>query len=109
MIKAWEVSDAFWAKASVLISSPQRDPEKIYRRKAGAGRSPMDPRKVFEAIVYVLQTGIQWKALPKEVYGSPSAIHTLISRSGTGPGSSPSFGGQGWPNMTKWKGSHGSG
>lgn len=34
----------------------------------------MDPRKVFEAIVYVLRTGCQWKALPKE-YGSASSVH----------------------------------
>ena len=40
----------------------------------------MDPRKVFEAIVFVLRTGIQWKALPKEVYGSPSAIHTYFQK-----------------------------
>lgn len=25
--------------------------------------------------MYVLRTGIQWKALPKEKFGSPSAIH----------------------------------
>jgi len=30
---------------------------------------------VFAGIVYVLRTGIQWKALPKEQFGSPSAIH----------------------------------
>ncbi len=35
----------------------------------------MDPRKVFEGIIYVLRTGCQWKAIPKDVYGSPSSIH----------------------------------
>jgi transposase len=30
---------------------------------------------VFEAIVYVLRTGYQWKALPKRRFGSASAIH----------------------------------
>ena len=34
----------------------------------------MEPRRVFEAIVYVLRTGCQWKALPKE-YGSASSVH----------------------------------
>jgi transposase len=34
----------------------------------------MPPRQVFSAIVYVLRTGCQWKALPKEL-GSASAIH----------------------------------
>jgi len=35
----------------------------------------MAPRKVFAAIVYVLRAGCQWKALPKEVYGSASSVH----------------------------------
>jgi transposase len=34
----------------------------------------MEPRRVLEAIFYVLRTGIQWKALPKE-FGAASAIH----------------------------------
>ena len=34
----------------------------------------MPPRQVFSAIVYVLRTGCQWKALPKE-FGSASAVH----------------------------------
>jgi hypothetical protein len=34
----------------------------------------MPPRQVFSAIVYVLRTGYQWKALPKE-FGSASAVH----------------------------------
>ena len=36
--------------------------------KARAGRKPIAPRQVLEAIFYVLRTGIQWEALPKE-YG----------------------------------------
>jgi transposase len=32
-------------------------------------------RNVFAAIVYVLRTGCQWKALPKSVFGSASSIH----------------------------------
>ena len=40
----------------------------------------MDPHKVFEAIVYVLRTGCQWKALPKEVFGSASSIHKYFLR-----------------------------
>jgi len=34
----------------------------------------MAARQIFSAIVYVLRTGCQWKALPKE-YGSASAVH----------------------------------
>lgn len=35
----------------------------------------MDPRKVLEAIVYVLRTGCQWKALPRSEFGSASSVH----------------------------------
>jgi transposase len=79
-VRSWEVSDAFWKRVEPLIPGQKRDPERTFKRKPGAGRPPMDPRKVFEAIVYVLRTGIQWKALPKEVYGSPSAIHTYFQK-----------------------------
>jgi transposase len=74
-IKSWEVSDKFWAIAAPLIPKPERSREKEYQRKIGGGRKPIEPRKVFEGIVFVLRTGIQWKALPKERFGSPSAIH----------------------------------
>ena len=35
----------------------------------------MEPRKVFEGIVFVLRTGCQWKVLPKERFGSASSVH----------------------------------
>jgi transposase len=38
----------------------------------------MDPRKVFEGIVFVLRTGCQWKALPKERFGSSSSVHAYF-------------------------------
>jgi len=64
-----------WERAEPLVPVPERDPSKEYRRKAGGGRKPMPARQIFEAIMYVLRTGCQWKALPKERFGSPSAIH----------------------------------
>ena len=36
--------------------------------------------KIFDGIVYVLPTGGQWKALPKERFGSSSAIQTHFLR-----------------------------
>jgi|AGTN01.3.fsa_nt_gi Transposase and inactivated derivatives len=77
-IAAWEVSDQFWSVVEPLIPQPSRDPAKTYQRKPGGGRRPLEPRRVFEAIVFVLRTGIQWKALPKERYGSPSSIHAYF-------------------------------
>lgn len=74
-LPSWVVSDAFWSRVEALIPRPQRDPERTYKRKAGGGRKPKPSRTVFEGIVYVLRTGCQWKALPKEIFGSASAIH----------------------------------
>ena len=79
-LQSWEVSDAFWAKVEPLIPAPERVLAKRYRRKPGGGRKPVPPRQVFEAILYVLRTGCQWKALPKERFGSPSAVHTHFMR-----------------------------
>jgi transposase len=77
--QSWEVSDELWAKVEPLIPKPQRDPQKKYVRDPGAGRTPLFSRVIFEAIVYVLRTGIQWKALPKE-FGSSSSIHRYFMK-----------------------------
>jgi len=79
-IQSWEVSDAFWERVKPLLPFPGRDPKKKYRRKPGGGRKPLDFRKVFEGIMYVLRTGCQWKALPKERFGSPSSVHAYFQR-----------------------------
>ena len=78
--KSWEVTDEFWKRVEPLVPVRTRAPSKTYQRKAGGGRKQKDARLVFEAIVYVLRTGCQWKALPKERFGSASAIHTHFMR-----------------------------
>lgn len=79
-IQSWEVSDAFWERVEPYLPRTTRDPGKQYTRKSGGGRKPMKARRIFEAIVYVLRTGCQWKALPKERFGSPSSIHAYFQR-----------------------------
>ena len=79
-MKFWEISDSFWEAVKPLIPETVRDPEKVYQRISGGGRKPLDQRKVFSAIVYVLKTGTQWKSLPKEFYGSPSSIHAYFKK-----------------------------
>ena len=75
-LASWEVSDEFWSRVEPLLPpTPGRDKAQQYARAAGAGRKRKDARLVFEAIVYVLRTGCQWKALPAERFGSASAIH----------------------------------
>jgi len=78
-IKSWELTDEMWEKAEQLIPKPQREEGKVYRRKPGGGRKPLPPRRVLQAIFFVLRTGIQWKALPKE-YGSASSVHEYFSK-----------------------------
>lgn len=73
-MESWVVTGEFWQRVEPLI--PTRTAvDGIDVRKPGAGRPPKPARQVFEAIVYVLRTGCQWKALPKERFGSASAIH----------------------------------
>ena len=74
-IRSWTVSDELWAEVEPVIPKPKREGRRRYRRKPGGGRPPLDPRLVFEGIVYVLRTGCQWKALPEERFGSASSIH----------------------------------
>ena len=73
-VESWVVTDEFWQRVQPLI--PARSVrDKVYVRKPGVGRPAKPARLVFEAIVFVLRTGCQWKALPKERFGSASAVH----------------------------------
>lgn len=77
-IKSWEVSDAFWKRVEPLIPQRKRSLEKKYQRKQGGGRKPLEARKIFEGIVYVLRTGIQWKAIPQKQFGAASSVHAYF-------------------------------
>jgi putative transposase len=64
--KPWKVSDEFWEKVEPLIPpAPSR---------AKGARRRMDDREAFSAMIYVLRTGIQWNALPREM-GASSTVH----------------------------------
>lgn len=64
--KPWTVGDEFWERVEPLV--PQAPSH------ARGGRPRMPDRKAFEAMVYVLRTGIQWNALPREM-GASSTVH----------------------------------
>ena len=72
--QAWTISDEFWEAVKEEIPKKERDPAKKYKNAPGQGRKPMPARKALEGIFYVLRTGCQWKALPRE-YGSGSTVH----------------------------------
>lgn len=79
-VQSWEVSDAFWERVEPLVPPFRRNSNRVYKRKPGGGRKPIPSRRIFGAIIYVLRTGCQWKALPKERFGSPSAVHAHFLR-----------------------------
>ena len=64
--KPWTVSDEFWERVEPLIPPTPSHAE--------GGRPRISDRKAFEAMVYVLRTGIQWNALPREM-GASSTVH----------------------------------
>jgi putative transposase len=61
----WEVDDALWARVQPLIPPPLPS--------LRGGRARVDDRRAFGAILYVLRTGCQWNALPKELCSSSTA------------------------------------
>jgi putative transposase len=63
--RPWEVDDDFWQRVEPLIPAP------AVRTKRGRPR--VDNRTVFSAILYVLRTGMQWNAIPKELCSSSVA------------------------------------
>ena len=77
-----EVAGEFWQRVEALIHQHQRLESRNYIRKTGEGRKPKEPRLVFDAIVYVLRTGCQWKALPAEHFGNASAVHGRLLERG---------------------------
>lgn len=67
--KFHEIPDALWDRIDLVIPIYQSS------RKGGRPRLPM--RNVVGGILYVLATGCQWKAMPRE-FGSGSAIHAYF-------------------------------
>ena len=60
--KPWELSDTVWERAEPLL--PAQKPH------LKGGRPPRDNRQMLGAILYVLRTGLQWNALPREIGAS---------------------------------------
>jgi putative transposase len=62
----WEVDDGLWEQVAPLVPPAPSH--------AKGGRPRMPDRQAFAAILYVLRTGIQWNALPREL-GAYSTVH----------------------------------
>jgi transposase len=78
-VPTWEFSDEFWKHIEPILTHPRREEGKKYRRKSWWWRPSLDFRKVFAGILFVLRTGIQWKALPKDIFWAPSSVHRYFT------------------------------
>jgi putative transposase len=63
---SWRIPDGLWARMESFLPK--------YPKSRLGGRPRSDLRKVADGIFYVLRTGCQWKAAPKE-FGSGSTLH----------------------------------
>ena len=77
--QSWTISDELWEGIKDEVPETKRDPQKHYVHVPGQGRKPMPAREAPEGIFYVLRTGCQWKALPRE-YGSGSTVHRTFQK-----------------------------
>lgn len=67
--KFHEIPDSLWERIDLVLP--------IYEASPRGGRPRLPLRKVVTGILYVLATGCQWKAMPRE-FGSGSAIHAYF-------------------------------
>lgn len=67
----WKVRDELWETIAPLL--PQRSPD------PRGGRPRVDDRVCFNAIVFVLFTGIAWRHLPAEMGCSPATAHRRLA------------------------------
>ena len=67
----WEIPDDLW-----LIVQHVLPREELQRSR---GRPWIPPRRILDAVLYVLRTGCQWKAVPR-TFASGSTVHRRFQR-----------------------------
>ncbi len=67
----WQVRDELWEVVRPLLPEHSADPR--------GGRPRVDDRVCFNAIVFVLFTGIAWRHLPREMGCSPATAHRRLA------------------------------
>jgi putative transposase len=79
-VASWELPDSLWERIEPELPQPKsRYRGRGKQRKHMGGRPAADRRKVMSGILYVLRTGCQWNALPKE-FGSGKTVHRYFQR-----------------------------
>lgn len=67
----WAIPDDLW-----LIVQHVMPREELQQSR---GRPWIPPRRILDAVLYVLRTGCQWKAVPR-TFGSGSTVHRRFQR-----------------------------
>ena len=79
-VASWELSDSLWERIEPLLPKPKsRYRGRGRARRHIGGRAAADRRKLMTGILYILRTGCQWNALPKE-FGSGKTAHRYFQR-----------------------------
>ena len=68
---SWELPDALWQRMEPLIPAK--------KGKTGHPRT-VDLKRITEGIFYVLRTGMQWQACPRERFGPPSTVYCCFAQ-----------------------------
>jgi transposase len=66
----WQVRDDLWNQVEPMLPVHEPSPR--------GGRPRVDDRVCFNAIVFVLFTGIAWRHLPQEMGCSPATAHRRL-------------------------------
>lgn len=67
----WNLPDKLWVRMEKLLPKYKSNPK--------GGRPRADLRKVANGIFYVLRTGCQWNAVPRE-FGTGSTLHRYFQQ-----------------------------
>ena len=67
----WRIPDDLWELIRVTLPAVELRPS--------GGRPWIAPRRIVDGVLFVLRTGCQWKAAPRE-FGSASTVHRRFQR-----------------------------
>lgn len=68
----WHIPDDLWSMIAPILGEE--------KKPGSPGRPATSYRVVFDAVVYLLRTGCQWQALPREAYAPPSTVHGIYRK-----------------------------
>jgi len=80
-VASWELSDSMWERIAPLLPKPKSRFRGRGRKKRNIGGRPAaEVRQLMRGILYILRTGCQWNALPREFGVSGKTAHRYFQR-----------------------------